>query len=878
MDRKESIKTMLLGTLSFPFLKRDAPLDMNEKAGQITLTEPMRSRWYEWPDMNWVGPDFWGNRLQDWRISDGKVECMYSGGNRNLQSLTHQLDKRTQDFTTSVQAEVLNKTGSGNDYVGFRLGAKAKDAPCPVTFTDYRRAAVYGEGLDAGITADGRLFIGDKKSPHPIKLGSAIRLEVKGMATARLYTLELSAIDDSDGGKLGSLTAKDINPDDLTGNVGLVAHFASEDDEAETPSVRFSDWMLSGGKVIYHAGQVYGPILFAQYTMNRKIVKLTAQLTPIEANADQKISMQVREDGQWKTLQETTVHPLARTAQFRFEDWPYAGDMPYRLRLELPLKERAEEFFYEGTIAADPGTAGQLKAALFSCNQDHGFPDTEVVHNVAKHRPHMALFLGDQFYEGFGGFGVDQSHDLEMTTLDYLHKWYMFGWSYREIFRHIPSVFIPDDHDVFHGNVWGQGGKAANTDKGFGSPAQDTGGYKMLAEWVKMVERTQTSHLPDPYDPTPVKQGIGVYYTDWIYGGISFAILEDRKFKSAPANVLPKEADVNNGFIRNPDFDLNEYYDIEANLLGERQHKFLEEWVSDWSEGAQMKVVLSQSPLSGPHTLPKGEASDTIVPRRPIPERGEYPEGDYPALDMDTNGWPAKERDKALRIIRKASALHIAGDQHLASMIRYGVDNFEDAGYVYTLPALNNTWPRRWWPAVDKDHRPLPGRPKYTGHFRDAFDNRMTVVSVANPVKTNRQPSIIYDRATGYGIVNFDKNNRSTRIECWPRYVDPMTNPEGQYEGWPFFIEQKDNDGRQPVGYLPEFNTNEFKDPVFQVFHQQSGQLEYALRIKGRTFRPHVYEEGLYKVRIGDPDRNQWLEYDNLTMDQENSLISCKFT
>lgn len=839
----------------------------------------MRSRWAEWPDMLWVGPEYWGNRLQDWQVSDGKVECVYSGENRNLHCLTHQLDDDLQDFRVGVEAEILNNTQAADDYIGFRLGAKAKNNPCPVTFVDYRRTAVYGEGLDAGITAEGRLFIGNNRSEQLLNPTSPFRLEMNGRVTGRTYQLDLKIFGADGANELDSLTVDHIDAEELVGNVALVSNFVSQSDDAEVTSARFSDWILEGAKASSHPGQVYGPVLFAQYTMDRDIVKLTAQLTPVELIANHKVSMQVRENGKWVTLQETTIHPLARTAQFRFDDWPYSEDMPYRLKVALPLIDSTEEFFYEGTIAADPVSEAQLKAAVFSCNQEHGFPDSEVVQNASKHRPDMALFLGDQFYEAFGGFGVDRSHNLEKSTLDYLRKWYMFGWSYRDLFRHVPSAFLTDDHDVFQGNIWGQGGKAAESGEfGFSGPGHDTGGYTMLAEWVKMVERTQTSHLPDPYDPTPVKQNIGVYYTDWTYGGISFALLEDRKFKTAPANALPNEAEVNNGFITNPEFDIKEHRDIQADLLGERQHKFLEEWVSDWGKGAQMKVVLSQSPFCGAHTLPEGADSDEIVVQRPIPERGEYPEGDYPALDMDTNGWPAKERDHALRIIRKANALHIAGDQHLASMIRYGIDEHGDAGFVYTLPALNNTWPRRWWPTLDKDHRPLLGRPKYTGNFNDAFGNLLTVFSVANPVKINRVPGIIYDRVTGYGMVIFDKNNRFIRMECWPRYIDPLANPEGQYDGWPFVLEQKDNDGRKILGYLPEFNAVDLANPVIQVIKQSNDELVYALRVNGQSYKPPVYEQTAYKVRIGDPDRDQWLEYENLGTDTENQVIRCEFT
>src|SRR5690606_14626674 len=121
-------------------------------------------------------------------------------------------------------------------------------------------------------------------------------------------------------------------------------------------------------------------------------------------------------------------------------------------------KNGYKEFYYEGTISSTPESADELKVAVFSCNADHGFPDQEVVVNAIKHRPDLAVFLGDQFYESHGGYGF-QTSPLKKASLDYLRKWYMFGWSYRDIFRHIPCAIIPDDHDVYHGNLWGESGK-----------------------------------------------------------------------------------------------------------------------------------------------------------------------------------------------------------------------------------------------------------------------------------------------------------------------------------------------------------------------------------------------------------------------------------
>lgn len=795
MDRKESIKTLLMGSISLPFLKiADSKQAGHKENRNLHNSEPMHSNWSEWPDMRWVGPGFWGNRLQDWRITDGKAECLISASNRSLHCLTHQLDGFAGDFRISVDLELLNNRGSGDDRVGFRIGARAGDQPVRVQFDDYRRNAVFGEGVDVGIDAGGHLYVGEESGEESISMQGPVRLELEATEAGGPYNLRLTASNASSGEVLASLQAEQINAGQLKGNVALLSHCTSPEGKSNTPSVRFSDWRISGSKVVYDPGQTFGPICFAQYTLDSGVLKMTAQLAPVEMIDGHMVELQLRSGHHWETVEETTIHQLARTAHFRIEDWQRKEDIPYRLRLKLPMKFGYKEYFYEGTIAGEPVSADQVKMAVFSCNSHYGFPNSEVVENVSKHNPDIAMFLGDQIYESHGGFGVERTQNVDLAALDYLHKWYMFGWSYRDIFRHIPGGFIPDDHDVFHGNIWGEGGKEAPTDEGWGYDAQDQGGYKYPVEWMRMVERTLTSHLPDPWDPTPVKQDIGVYYTDWTYGGISMAIIEDRKFKSAPDSAMPFE--VVNGFPQDPDIDLSRYYDIEADLLGDRQLRFLEEWADDWSCGAKMKAVLSQSPFCGAHTMSKGAIHDRNVPQQPIPGRGEYPSGDYPARDMDTNGWPQKGRDKALRLIRRSSALHIAGDQHLGSVIQYGVEEYGDAGFVFTAPALNNIWPRRWWPTVKDDHQPLIGRPKYTGNFRDAFGNRITVLAVANPVQTNWEPGLIYDRVTGYGMVTFDKAERTMRIECWPRYVDPKANPEGQYDGWPIVLQQQNNHGK----------------------------------------------------------------------------------
>jgi hypothetical protein len=878
MDRRESLKMLLLAALGGRAVcpeavaaqggdgKLEAPL-----GGRPSSTSAPRaraaftSRWSDWRDMRWAGPEYWGNRLQDWIVRDGRVVCRTRGPNRTLHCLTHTVQGGT--FTTRVHLRRPElQPGRTSDAAaapdasrfGVRFGVSGR-------FPGVRSAAVHGEGVDAGVDRSGVLHLGDVRSSGRVSGEGPVLLVLRSTESGGMAQVVLEARSD-DGETVLAHVEASHRLDRVLGNVALLSHMEPDSgDSGAGDAATFADWTIEGADVVEDAAQAFGPIMFAQYTLHRGTLKLTAQLAPMDGIDGVEVALDVRSggSGSWSRTAEAPIDPLARTARFRLEGWDSRLAAEYRVRVTLPLRSGPVAYDYLGGIAAEPSPEVPLKAAVFSCNADHGFPDAEVVQHVAVHGADLAVFLGDQFYEGNGGFGI-QRGPVEESALDMLHKWYMFGWSYRETFRDIPAVFLPDDHDVYHGNVWGEGGKAAPTDSGWGAAAQDQGGYKMPPAWVNAVQRAQTSHLPDPFDPTPVDQGIGVYYTAWTYGGVSFALLEDRKFKSAPANVLPPEAQVLNGWIQNPDFDVRDHPDpAGAELLGERQMRFLEAWIGDWSGSVYQKVVLSQTNFAAVHTIPSDAMSGAVLPGLPMPAPGEYVEGDKLAADMDSNGWPRARRDEVLRILRRGAAFHIAGDQHLATVVRHGIDTFDDAGFSFTGPALNNIWPRRWWPPRDLREAPLPGGgPDYTGRFIDGFGNRITVHASANPRATGLEPALIRDRVTGYGIVTFDRGEGSVTIECWPRHVDPLTAggaTGGQYEGWPIVVRTEEGDGRTPVGFLPTLRIEGLRDPVVEV-RTAEGELVYVRRIVGQTFRPPIFEAGPHSIRVGDPDADLWQE------------------
>jgi alkaline phosphatase D len=815
------------------------------------------SKWEQKFDMPWIGEELWANRLQDWQIKDGSLFCNITGNHRTAAILTHEI---IGSFTTSAIVHFENLTPQAGT-IGFEVG---RHGP----YEDYRSAAIYGKGTTVGVNKKGQLIIGQNSSemllkPNDLKLPILLTFTAKNDRATLVATNLKNEV-------LGTYSAE-IEAKDYLGYIAILSDFETKVQQEFIPSASFRDWRIKGSGVIGNPNNTYGPIFFAQYTLSNKTLKLSAQCAPSDLQSDN-VSLSLKEDNKWVKKTTVPIDKVSRTVAFKINNWVSKSPVAYRLTYELTNKNNTtKEFYYEGTITPEPDNQVEIKLGLFSCNFDHGFPDSDLREKMLYHKIDAALFLGDQFYEGSGGFGVEVS-TLERSILDYLRKWYQFGWSYRDVFRHVPMISIPDDHDVYHGNVWGESGKAALL-TGIDYERQDAGGYKMPAEWVKMVQHTQTNHLPDAFDPTPVLQNIPVYYTHWNWGPLSFAIVEDRKFKSAPQNIFPKEAGITNGFITNPDFKIGEFNTPEnGELLGKRQELFLENWVQDWSNGARMKILLSQTNFATIATLPKGSLSDKAVPTLPIPEKNEYVAGDAPTKDMDSNGWPHNKRNDAVKIIRKGFTLHLAGDQHLASVVKYGVDEFNDAGYAFAGPALNNIWPRRWWPEVPSNHKPIPGKGANTGNYEDGFSNKVTIHAVGNPYNTGLTPAIIHNRATGYSIVKVNPKSREIVMECWPRFANPATDK--QFDGWPIKINQNDNYGREPFGYLPTLTFTDYQDPVVQVINQLTGEMIYSLRINGNEFTPKVFENSTYSIRYGEPDTNTWKEIKNLKVNSKGKKIT----
>ncbi len=821
------------------------------------------SNWNSNDVRTWIGPEYWSNPMQDWQVEKGRLICNFAGPDRSVHLLPYSIENSTGNLETSLIVGIPSATmeTGATGWAGFLIGARGE-------FNDYRDNAVYGKGLLAGITTNGNLFIENIKALND----DADVPEFQQLLSSEGITLHLSAKpQDKDNSKIiltaykngTKIVLKEITytvpGEDLHGNLAIKSHLTGDKEKLRSEAgFWFEKWNASGTKLAYHPDRNFGPVLFTLFTLSKNVMKLTAQMPPLAMSDAKSVSLEIRSgDKGWKKIAEAPIDPMARTATFRLENWESGSDIPYRVTYNWgPDGKITRDWYYEGVIKKDPVEKNEIVVAAFTGNNDLGFPNTEVTEHVLQHKPDLLVYTGDQIYEPRGGFG-NTIEPLDKATLDYLRKWYMFGWEYGSMLKDIPSVCFPDDHDMYHGNVWGCGGKAAKRSDDV-KAWQDDGGYKMPPEWVNMVQRTQTSHMPDPYDPTPVLQNISVYYADMHLGGISFALIEDRKWKSAPKALLPVKLKVVNGWAESSRFIDPVILDVPAELLGTRQLNFLDKWAGDWSDKTIIKSVISQTLFCTVATLPDSAQSDVVVSALRITKKDEYPPNDIPTQDMDSDGWPKKGRDEAVRVIRKAFALHICGDQHLASSVRYGVDDWGDGSYAICVPSISNYFPRRWFPESPGKNQ-KPGDQKNIGDFTDGFGNKMTVLAVANPVISGLKPSKLYDRSAGYGIIRFNKKTRETEIANWPRQTDPSQQGAKPYDGWPIRFSQYDNYARKAEAWLPEFKiTGTDLPPVIKITNEATGELVYAVRIKDYSFRPKVFAKGKYTVETGEPGTSQW--------------------
>tara|TARA_R110002049_G_scaffold27321_3_gene94397 strand:- start:25393 stop:27555 length:2163 start_codon:yes stop_codon:yes gene_type:complete len=720
--------------------------------------------------------------MEDWRVVDGAAECQSLGGDRNVHLITHQLTDPSKPFAMSVVISRVefNKQDSG---AGFKVGVKSE-------LNEYRSNTFAKSGYRAGVLA-GQLVLGNKTASvsgldHP----QNVTLRLTGKPAGEQYALQLTAMS-ADGKELGRIDNQ-FASDAVLGNVAIVNNFIAKptkrkaNPDAEVGSrYRFNDWAVAGDAFTVKPEREFGPILWSMYSLSDSrseegfVMKISALTGPLGDADNHDIELHIQANGTWRKLGIVSLDTDAWTATFRIANWDESVETPYKLVYrERGLDGTEVESVWSGKIKPNP-VGRPLRIGALTCQNDYGFPYEPVAENLVKLDPDMLYFSGDQLYESHGGYGIIRE-PADLAILNYLRKFYQHGWAFRDAMKDRPTLCIPDDHDVFQGNIWGEGGKAMDVESG---GASSNGGYIEPARMVNVVHKTNAAHHPDIFDPTPVLQDISVYFGDMVYGNVSFAILGDRQWKSGPQHV-----DTGSGradHVSDPDFDTSILDKPGLVLLGERQEKFLEHWVDDW-RGHEMKVLLSQTVFAAVAT-----------------HHGRY--DGFLKADLDSGGWPQTARNNAIRIIRKGMPLHINGDQHLTTLVQYGIDEQRDSCWSFCTPAIAAGYPRWWRP--DESGMPHENRPKHgldnTGEYLDGFGNKAYVYAVGNPevgTEKNRYDKA-HQKGSGFGVVTVDTEAKTYQLDAFRFLVDATDGKaSNQFPGWPVTIHQRENLGENRLG------------------------------------------------------------------------------
>lgn len=761
----------------------------------------------ELPERRWLGTGFWGNRLQDWSIRQGKLVC--TSARLRMPKTMHSLQWRS----TGANGELQLKTrltlpkGSNNGFAGLLIGAGQ-------SYLDWQAAALIsgtpgtGGGLMATIDFGGNhaLRIRDNNDNSPqltiapvfrdLKIiqpaqrpkGSpelVLNLEVIPTGTQH-STVRLSSWNKTETRLLSAVELTGVPREQLQGNIALVANGGKLGAE-----VIFEDWWVGGEGMEQHPERGFGPIAGTLYAHSAGKLKVALQLVP-QGIHGQKIPQGLivnieKKDtsGNWKTV----ASPIAVSSDdyhtlFTVNDW----DGHQTASLRACFKDLDGTLYhYPFTVIPEPAAGEQVDIGTFSCfgtmslyaqrplaapardevligrwtKANVYYPFAETVTRAQQQDADIFFFTGDQYYENRPTAPDSDPNPLE----DYFYKFLLWHWAFQGITANYPSILQTDDHDVFHGDIFGED-KIGNTQ------TDQHGGYHRSLEFVNMVHKTMTSQNPDTLEPTASpRSGLTNYYTSFEYGDVSFFVLEDRKFKKG---------------AKSEDADYPETY------LGERQLQHLRNWC-ETPMPDKRKVLISQ----------------TIYAAMSLDAKGNLP------YDWDVNALYVDERNEIVRMLGEAKAVILSGDQHLSTFSRLGYAShndktkpIEDAEYFngpyqFVAPPGGNVFWRWFWPNDELRELAQPESDiSYVGGFRDFFGNPFTMLAVANPERKELQTNMTRirhsvtqeeaakgathqyrtNKGDGFGMMRFNSKEEIMTVEAWPVYG------ETQYPGFPQVI------------------------------------------------------------------------------------------
>ncbi|NRA48256.1 MAG: hypothetical protein HRU12_03920, partial [Phaeodactylibacter sp.] len=299
--------------------------------------EKLHCDWSEEITQQWIGRHFWQNSYRDWRQQNGRIEVVKPGGDRSAVITTHAIDS-TKAFTLSTELGQLQQAKKGTTgWAGFKLGLKGRW----LHTSDWRNQMVTSHGTPMGITQDGTLFIGSIAKNAP-KLKNLKKLSLTLVATPIGEKIQLTLT--AKNAEETHVIKSSLSQEQITGLFALTSHngavkkngqFEETKRNGNGTLAHWFDVFKAEGKGITNTPErQFGPIAFNQFVTSSGILRMNAQLTPLDIKYTKSIDLEVQKNGSWEKISTAKYHQPSSTALFKVPHWDESKDTPYRVSWE----------------------------------------------------------------------------------------------------------------------------------------------------------------------------------------------------------------------------------------------------------------------------------------------------------------------------------------------------------------------------------------------------------------------------------------------------------------------------------------------------------------------------------------------------------------
>ena len=221
-----------------------------------------------------LGPGLWANRLHDWQLAGGRIECRRPGAARTVALVQHTLTAGDGDATLAVRTGTL---GPGDGFSGFLIGV-GRGGLEPLAAALAQGVSGTGGGILCVYDTDGRVRFRDHTSEQDQRsfaaiatgdggrrarsAGEDIRLTLSVLASGRGRALLRLVAAEASGATVLSVAEHTVDAADVAGGILLVSG-------ARHSLARhwFRDIRVAGGRISTSPTSV-GPIVGTLFTVN----------------------------------------------------------------------------------------------------------------------------------------------------------------------------------------------------------------------------------------------------------------------------------------------------------------------------------------------------------------------------------------------------------------------------------------------------------------------------------------------------------------------------------------------------------------------------------------------------------------------------------